>query len=730
LCCPSRATIFRGQYAHNTDVETNAGANGGYTRFLARQLETATVATALQQAGYRTALVGKYLNGYPRLDDFNHVAPGWSDWYVTLGGSYVDYRQNENGAIVLPTAGQYRTDVEVGEADQIVRAAHAAGAPFFLELAVYAPHAPATPAPRDVGTLSGLVRALPPSFDEADVSDKPAWVQALPLFDSYQLGVMQATWESRLEALQAVDVGVASLLATLAELGELDNTYVVFTSDNGYTIGEHRRLPGKQSAYEEDIHQPLVILGPGIAPGSSSSVLAGNVDLEPTFLELGQAAPIGWEDGRSLVPALDGAIPASWRTAMLLEHEPTTDCDGDVGCAIPSYRGLRTATQTYVAYAGTGEHELYDLTADPYELQNGYTPAAAAALDVQLQAFEGCEGDACRLVDRGAPAVVVGTASVNEGAAGTTTSLQVPIALTVVQAQPVTVQWATSQGTATPGVDYVPAAGTVTFPPGVTKQTVAITVLGDDLPEPSESIVVALSGSPGLPLGNPTHVWITDDDTPPSITIQDATVVEGAGPARFVVALTAVYEHDVSVQWATLAGGTATPGAQYTVSSGTLTFPAGTTVGQIAVPVIDDNINQDPQTFYVGLSSPVNATLQKTMATATIIDSDPLPTLTIGDATVAESAGVAVFTIALSPVSGRTVTVPWATLTAGTAVASLDYVASSGTVTFAPGTTTATASVRIVNDSRTEPNRVFFVRLGTPTNAKISHGTGIGTIVE
>ena len=358
LCCPSRTTTLRGQYAHNSGVRTNGGGNGGFERAYKTGIEQSTAATWLQAAGYRTAMYGKYLNGYPRTAPANYVPPGWTDWASSVAGNaYAEYNYtlNENGqsARYGSSASDYGTDVYARKAAAFMRRAATDKAPFFIYLAVYAPHGPATPAPRHASLFPGARAPRTPSFNEADVSDKPAYIRNRPVLRPRAIATIDSLYRKRLQSLQAVDEAIAHLVDTLQATGQLDNTFIVFTSDNGFHLGQHRLATGKQTAYEEDIHVPLIVRGPGVPAGRTVEHFAGNVDLAPTFADVGGAAVPTFVDGRSLVPLLRGVLPApaAWRQVFLVDHwaqqQATPDDstreppDGDQLTVPPQGRGGR-----------------------------------------------------------------------------------------------------------------------------------------------------------------------------------------------------------------------------------------------------------------------------------------------------------------------------------------------------------------------------------------------------
>jgi N-acetylglucosamine-6-sulfatase len=398
LCCPSRATIMRGQYAHNTGVWSNVESSpaGGWQAYRENGLEKDNVATRLDDAGYRTALIGKYFNGYNR--GVNYVPPGWDRWFAAPGFHYYDYSVNDDGTIrhFGGSDNDYHTDVLRRQARAFVGSSAAQGKPFFAYVSAIAPHEPATPAPRHLHTYDGEQTARTPSFQEENVSDKPPRMRSRPLLNREQIANVDRRHERRAETLQALDELVAGVVGKLRAEGVLGNTYVLFTSDNGWSEGEHRRASGKANPYEEDIHMPLLVRGPGVAAGSTTRELTLNTDFLPTFTDLAGVQTPGYVDGRSLRPLLEGSV-TSWRSAILLEGR-----EGPWTHAASSYHGIRTsAGKKYVAYEN-GFRELYYLNADPYELTNRYdvfTPPTNLA--TRLKALKGCAGDGCRTAEDG-----------------------------------------------------------------------------------------------------------------------------------------------------------------------------------------------------------------------------------------------------------------------------------------------------------------------------------------
>lgn len=397
LCCPSRSSIFTGRYPHDTGVFRNTGPDGGYLAFQRRGNDRATFATALSGAGYRTAMLGKYLNGY--LPAQHPVPPGWTYWAVA-GNAYAEfnYALNQDGRVVqyASSAADYLTDVlsrlGVGFISQ------AADAPFLIEIATFAPHAPYTPAPRDAEAFPGLRAPRTPAFDAAPDATAAKWLLKHPALSDADMAMIDRDFRKRAQSVLAVDKMIGELQAAVAAIGEQNNTYFVFSSDNGYHMGEHRLMPGKMTAYDTDIRVPLIVTGPGVPAGLTVQEVAENVDLCPTFAELGGAAASALIDGRSLAPLLHGQKIPDWRAVALVEHrgphrDPTDPDAPGVRSGNPTtYEAIRGLKSVYVEYADA-EREFHDLTADPYELSNSFpllSNAEKASLHTQLDRVKNC----------------------------------------------------------------------------------------------------------------------------------------------------------------------------------------------------------------------------------------------------------------------------------------------------------------------------------------------------
>jgi arylsulfatase A-like enzyme len=352
FCCPTRSTILTGQYAHHHGIN---GSNGAKLR------DTSTIATWLKAAGYRTGLTGKYLNGYPfTTKPANYIPPGWDYWAAFNRVDHYNYILNENGASVsYGTAPEdYSTDVLYRKAIQFIDST-STSQPFLLYFSTHAPHAAYTPAPRHQGHYQALPISFSPNFNEADVSDKPAWVRGLPLRSKASMTTNQ---RRAAETLLAVDEAIRGIMTKLVQRNQLENTVIVFMTDNGFSFGAHRWVQ-KRCVYEECVRTPLLVRYPGVGTNRSDSRLVSSVDIAPTLAALGQATPTNAVDGRSLAPLLTGSTTA-WRTSLLLQYQgPFATGES------PTFWAVRTDRWKYVEL-NTGEKELYDLVNDRYELVN------------------------------------------------------------------------------------------------------------------------------------------------------------------------------------------------------------------------------------------------------------------------------------------------------------------------------------------------------------------------
>jgi arylsulfatase A-like enzyme len=407
VCCPARGTILTGEYPHNSGVWSS------YTESIGGA-ENRTMGARMQAAGYSTAFVGKYLNGYELAAD--RVPPGWDEWFGLADGFLKGfaYRANHNGTIESfgKKPRDYQTDVLARVSTAFVDRATADASPFLLFVSPSAPHSPIGPAPRDAGNPFADDR-LPrrPNFDEADVSDKPTWLrEGVHRLDVATRAKETDRYRDAMGSLYAVDDLVDRIARRLRAHGALDDTVFVFTSDNGMNRGAHR-LTAKATPYEESIRVPLAIAGPGVPHGTDHRMVT-HADLAPTVYELAGLPVPADVDGRSIAP-FDGDTP--WRTEFLVEYRQkllqTLDDVREAVAAdrlrflVPTWRALRTRDWLYVQWYAGDEHEyeLYDLARDPYQLDNLLaTPEGVAQhrattdeLQARLDVLGDCAGAAC-----------------------------------------------------------------------------------------------------------------------------------------------------------------------------------------------------------------------------------------------------------------------------------------------------------------------------------------------
>jgi N-acetylglucosamine-6-sulfatase len=397
-CCPSRATILRGQYPHNTGVISNYGTYGGIGAFEAAGNDEDNLAVRLDAAGYRTGLFGKYLNEY----DGGYVPPGWDEWHG-WAGSYASGKIYEYGDLnAYDLSRRHESDILGSKAKSFVR--NAKGYPWFAYVAFNSPHSPTYTEPEYTDNYRDQGFPKSSEFDEADVSDKPKWIRQLPRVSDQDRATYDRRYRNRLRAMRSVDDAIAGLLRSLRETEQIDNTYIVLWNDNGYHMGQHRIPEGKRTVYEEDVRYPMVVRGPGVGHDAKDERLVSGTDLMPTFLELAGGPTPEYVDGRSLVPLFSGSDP-SWRDSLLLEGYD--DGFGDKTYVPPDFKAIRTsAGRTYVEYE-TGERELYDLRADPRQLRSLHDEPERAvevsALSARLQALQYCSGKGCRDAERPNP---------------------------------------------------------------------------------------------------------------------------------------------------------------------------------------------------------------------------------------------------------------------------------------------------------------------------------------
>lgn len=402
-CCPSRSTLFTGLYPHNHNVWYVANEdNGGYRRYAKQGFPERDLSVALSNGGVQTGLFGKYLNdlppgapkpeGWDTFEAFYTPHPSDPETYPDLKNhSNFIYDDRGDG---LDSEGRTHTEVIAGRASAWIEGQEG---PFFAYVAPFAPHKPSVHPPEYDEMFTRAQPPGGPSFNEADTSDKPEW-QSYPRLSTDRQAEYTERYRDFLRSTKDIDDMVGELRQSLRQSGELDSTYFVFTSDNGYHFGEHRLPEGKRTAYEEDIRAPLFVMGPGVPEGATHNAMVANTDLAPTIAKMMGASLEPWiePDGRSLAPYLDAAPDndpaARWR--LLIE--------GAASQRMPWYRAIRTKDYTYVDY-GNGEEELYDLGADARQLRNlaGTKPRLEQHLADKLGALRRCRGAGCKEAEIG-----------------------------------------------------------------------------------------------------------------------------------------------------------------------------------------------------------------------------------------------------------------------------------------------------------------------------------------
>lgn len=395
LCSPSRVSLLTGRYSHNHGVLGNGGASGGWARFAELELGSETIQMPLHAAGYRTAHIGKFINGAPAR---GQVPPGWDTWYCQTDFRYHGPRVNNNGRRRDLGEKAYSTDVLRDKAVAFIRSTPA-DQPLFLNFSPIAPHNNPTPAGRHDNAFKKTALGDDPAIGEADVTDKPAYIRERGPLNGKKRKALAQLNRDRLRTLLAVDGAIAAIWSALESSGRSDNAYLFVLSDNGFLLGHHRHV-GKTTPYDHATCVTMLACGPRFSPGSTDTRLASIVDLAPTIADAA-GLDLADMDGVSLLQ------PDS-RDETLLEwlgHNETKR-GGLVSSHSPDFTALRTRTHLYVEYE-SGERELYDYQSDPDELDNlladweGRAPtpdaeALAATLAARLDELRDCAGEACR----------------------------------------------------------------------------------------------------------------------------------------------------------------------------------------------------------------------------------------------------------------------------------------------------------------------------------------------
>ncbi|KAG0857018.1 hypothetical protein G6F16_004238 [Rhizopus arrhizus] len=425
LCCPSRVSLLRGQYAHNTNITDVSPPYGGYNRFNSLKLGEDYLPIWLQKAGYHTNYIGKLMNQYS-VNNYNHPIPKGFDYQDQLVDPYTYIYHtavfSKDGQDPVYYPNQYQTDVIHAKAKAALKRLENATDPFFLWVAPMAPHAqftihdngslstgPAVPAARHAHLFQDVKIPRHPHFNPKRQSKTASFWKHLDRLSPEEVDGLDEAYRNRLRALQAVDEMVGSLMEELERQGRLENTFVVYSADNGYHLGQHRSFPGKTSNLEEDINVPLIVRGPGVPEGKKSDRVSAHHDLAPTFLALAGAPIPRWVDGgvmpltnalaRHPQPVSKESFAVEYWTPHALD-EIFTRPQPVPGPNI--YKTIRVIAEEYdymYAVWCTGEHELYDLKTDPFEMNNLYASSDTkliSRLDALLVVLKSCRAHTCR----------------------------------------------------------------------------------------------------------------------------------------------------------------------------------------------------------------------------------------------------------------------------------------------------------------------------------------------
>ncbi|GIJ90836.1 hypothetical protein Asppvi_009799 [Aspergillus pseudoviridinutans] len=439
LCCPSRVSLWTGRQAHNTNVTDVSPPWGGYSKFVSQGFNEAWLPVWLQEAGYNTYYTGKLMNGHTTSNYNSPFPKGWNGSDFLLDPytySYLNSTYQRNREPPKSYAGQYTTDVISEKSLGFLNDALSSDRPFFLAVAPIAPHSNIDPSALGTGGTKGTLMTAPiPAerhkdlFPDAKVPRTAnfnpkvptggGWVQHLPLANQTVIDYQDHFYRQRLRALQALDEMVDALITRLEESGQAENTYIVYTADNGYHIGQHRMPPGKSSGYEEDIHVPFYIRGPGIPKGKSDDTVTTHIDLAPTFFKLA-GIPLREDFDGTPMPVAKG-VKGIAHEHVAVEFWGKSPLEGEYGALAPggsftmpnnTYKSARIVGNGYSLYYSVWcnhDHELYDMLRDPYQVNNLYTNANATTprllgrdlsnvitrLDALLLVLKSCKGDTC-----------------------------------------------------------------------------------------------------------------------------------------------------------------------------------------------------------------------------------------------------------------------------------------------------------------------------------------------
>ncbi|ORE04925.1 arylsulfatase [Rhizopus microsporus var. microsporus] len=426
ICCPSRVGLLRGQYAHNTNITDVSVPYGGYGRFNELKLGDDYLPLWLQKAGYNTNYIGKLMNQYS-VNNYNKPTPKGSHIYKDQLVDPYTYVYNtavfsKNGEAPVFYKDAYQTDIIHAKARAALKRLESSEDPFFLWVAPMAPHAQfiihghgnistsnAVPAARHAHLFKDVKIPRTAHFNPSKQAKTASYWKHLERLNQTEIDEIDEAYRDRLRSLQAVDEMVGTVFEELERQGKLNNTYVFYSSDNGYHLGQHRSYPGKCTNIEEDINVPFIVRGPGVPKGKVSDVVSSHHDLASTFLALANGDEVvpDWVDG--------GVIPV---THKLKHHRKPVSKESfavefwgdnvidEIITGAPHgpnlYKTLRVISEDYnymYSVWCTGEHELYDLKKDPYEMHNLYTSASTQLtnrLDALLVVLKSCRAQSCR----------------------------------------------------------------------------------------------------------------------------------------------------------------------------------------------------------------------------------------------------------------------------------------------------------------------------------------------
>lgn len=386
LCCPGRATIQRGQYPHNTRIYGNSEPEGGWEKFERLGLHESTVATWLDDEGYRTGLFGKYMNNYRDTT----IPPGWDRWYAWNGVDEGWGSVNDQGSV--SNLGSQHADVLVADnAASFLEEELADPEPVFAFVNFGAMHEPYPSSSVDADKFQGMNVPRTPAFNETDVSDKNPEIRRKDRLTGREVSDLDSQYREGLRSLQRVDRFVGETSDILRQSGEMDDTYFVFYTDNGAHFGQHRLPHGKLQPYEEDINFPLIVRGPDVRRGEVEAGLVGNHDIAPTIADMANVEAPDFVDGRTVMPLATDAATAWPRTAILSVRETSGDPPA-------LWEALRMRMQKYIRFQNGGK-EYYDLAKDPYETRSEPSSVAEktrAYWGKRMGRIGSCSGAECR----------------------------------------------------------------------------------------------------------------------------------------------------------------------------------------------------------------------------------------------------------------------------------------------------------------------------------------------